>query len=266
MEDAILFEQKGNIAILTLNRPKTLNAIDDSMIECFEKLINRINQSHSICVAIITGQGRAFCAGGNVKQMRDKEGWFDGNAEKIAAAYRHGVQRIPRAMATLEVPAIAAVNGPAIGAGCDITLMCDMRIASSNAKFAESFVKLGLIPGDGGAWFLPRAIGQSRAAEMTYTGDSIDSALALEWGLVSRVVAPELLMDEALKLAERIASNPGYSLRMTKQLLKRSEEVSLDTMLELAAVTQSVAHQMPEHVEAVTALIEKRAPDFNKNT
>ena len=166
-------------------------------------------------------------------------------------------------MYRLETPIIAAVNGAAVGAGLDLAMMCDMRIASTEASFAESFVKLGIIPGDGGAWFLPRAIGMARAAEMSFTGDRLDAETALEWGIVSRVVPPESLMDEARTLADRVAANPPEALRMTKRLLREGQRVGLETLLEPSCGLQAIAHHTPDHLEAVDAMFEKRAPSFS---
>ena len=161
------------------------------------------------------------------------------------------------------MPTIAAVNGAAIGAGCDLTCMCDIRIASETASFAESFVKVGLIPGDGGAWLLPRVVGMSKAAEMSFTGDSLTAAEALACGLVSRVVPAERLMAEALALAGRIAANPGAGLRLTKRLLREGQHTRLESLLEMSAGFQAVAHKTAHHVEAVNAFVEKRKPDFS---
>jgi enoyl-CoA hydratase/carnithine racemase len=163
----------------------------------------------------------------------------------------------------LDVPLIAAVNGYAIGAGCDLACMCDIRIASETARFAESFIKVGLVPGDGGAWLLPRVVGMSKAAEMSFTGEMLDAAAALSCGLVSRVVAPEALLDEAMALARRIAANPGPTLRLTKRLLREGQTTRLDSLLELSAAYQAIAHKTAEQVEAVNAFVEKRAPRFD---
>ncbi|MGH8807900.1 MAG: enoyl-CoA hydratase-related protein, partial [Noviherbaspirillum sp.] len=152
--------------------------------------------------------------------------------------------------------------GHAIGAGLDLACMCDIRIASSQAKFAESFVKLGIIPGDGGAWLLPRIIGLSRAAELSFTGQVIDADLAAEWNLVSRVVLPEELLSTANELAERIAANPPHAVRLTKRLMREALHTRLDTLLEMAAVFQALSHQTADHREAVAAFLEKRQPIF----
>jgi enoyl-CoA hydratase/carnithine racemase len=263
MTSPLLYEFQDHTVTLTLNRPETRNPISEpEMIEAFEEAIERINQDTEVRAVILTGAGSAFSSGGNVKHMRDRTGMFGGTPAQIRQGYRHGIQRIPKAMATLEVPAIAAVNGPAIGAGCDLTCMCDMRIASERAVFAESFVKVGIIPGDGGAWLLPRAVGMARASEMAFTGDAIDAQTALQWGLVSQVVAPEALMDAARQLASRIVCNPPDVLRMTKRLLREGQQQSLDALLELSASMQALAHHTRDHEEAVAALLEKRQGKF----
>jgi enoyl-CoA hydratase/carnithine racemase len=149
------------------------------------------------------------------------------------------------------VPLIAAINGPAIGAGCDLAMMCDIRVASERASFAESFVQLGLIPGDGGTWFLQRAVGYERAAEMTFTGDRVDAATALDWGMVSRVVPHDELLTAAQALAAHISKNPAHSLRMAKRLLQESRTGSLESTLGMAAAMQPLAHRDPEHEQLI---------------
>jgi len=207
---------------------------------------------------ILTGAGTAFSAGGNVKDMRDKRGIASGSPYAIAQSYQTGIQRIPLALHQLEVPTIAAVNGPAVGAGCDLACMCDIRIASENARFAESFVKLGIVPGDGGAWLLQRAVGYQRAAELSFTGDMIDAQTALAIGLVTRVVPHDLLMPNARELATRIAANSGPALRMAKRLLRQAQTARLDETLQLSAALQALAHHTPEHDQAVAAFFEQR--------
>ena len=189
-------------------------------------------------------------------------GLNDSLALQTRKNYIHGIQRIPLAFEKLDVPVIAAINGPAIGAGLDLACMCDIRIASSTAVFAESFVKLGLVPGDGGAWLLPRVVGFAKASELALTGDSIDAQEALNCGLVSKVVEPASLMDIAKKMAEKIASNPVHAVRMTKRLLREGQKTDLATLLEMSAAFQALAHATDDHKEAVAALLEKRTPQF----
>ena len=263
MSDVVLYEQSGAIVTLTLNKHETRNAISEGvMVNAIVASCDRIDAHDSLRVVILTGAGSAFSSGGNVKDMKDKVGMFGGTAAEIRNGYRQGIQRIPLAVDALEVPIIAAVNGAAIGAGCDLAMMCDLRVASEKAVFAESFVKVGLIPGDGGAWFLPRVIGQARANEMSFTGEPVNAETALAWGMVSSVVAPQDLMGAAQKLAERVAANPPHALRMTKKLLKESRKADLPSILEMSAGLQALAHQMEDHVEAVDAILEKRTPEF----
>ena len=263
MPSPVLYEQAQALVTLTLNRHETRNAIsDDEMIEALEVACDRINQDPAIRCVILTGAGTAFSSGGNLKDMRDGVGMFSGTLPDIRQGYRHGIQRIPLAVSRLEVPVIAAVNGPAIGAGCDLAMMCDMRIASEKAVFAESFVKVGLIPGDGGAWFLPRVAGLSRANEMAFTGDPVDARQALAWGLVSEVVPADELLEAANRLARRVAVNPPLALRMTKQLIREGQAASLASLLEMSAALQALAHGTKDHAEAVAAILEKRSPRF----
>lgn len=237
----------------TIDLPKVGNAITDkSFISAFEAAVDAANADIDVRAVILTGAGKIFSAGGNVKEMADRTGMFGLDALDQRRAYVDGIQRIPRALGRLEVPLIAAVNGLAVGAGCDLAMMCDMRVASERASFAESFVQIGIIPGDGGTWFLPRAIGYERAAEMTFTGDRIDAATALEWGMVSRVVPHEDLLTEALALAERITKNPAHALRMAKRLLQESRAGSLDSTLAMAAAMQPLAHRDREHEQRIS--------------
>ena len=263
MSDVVLYEQRDAVVTLTLNKHETRNAIsEDEMVQAIVAACDRINADASVRAVILTGAGSAFSSGGNVRDMKDKVGMFGGSAAEIRDGYRRGIQQIPLAIDALEVPIIAAVNGAAIGAGCDLAMMCDLRIASAKALFAESFVKVGLIPGDGGAWFLPRAIGQARANEMSFTGEPINAETAIAWGMVSQVVPPEELMTAANQLADRVAANPPHALRMTKKLLKESRKADLPSILEMSAGLQALAHQMQDHEEAVDAILEKRTPIF----
>jgi enoyl-CoA hydratase/carnithine racemase len=252
MTDPLGIATHGPTQLWTINLPHVGNAITDPrFIRAFEAAVDAANADTTVGAVILTGEGKIFSAGGNVKEMADRDGMFGLDAIDQRRAYVDGIQRIPRALGRLEVPLIAAVNGPSIGAGCDLAMMCDIRIASERASFAESFVQIGLIPGDGGAWFLPRAIGWERAAEMTFTGDRIDAATALEWGMVSRVVQHDDLLSEARALAERITKNPPHALRMAKRLLQESRNGSLESTLGLAAAMQPLAHGDTEHQQRI---------------
>jgi enoyl-CoA hydratase/carnithine racemase len=259
----ITLERQGAVAILTLNRPESLNALgapgdgDQIRAACEE-----VNADPTIRAVILTGAGRAFSAGGDVKAMKNREGAFGGGGVGIRDNYRNNIHRLVRSIYGLEVPSIAAVNGAAIGLGCDVACMCDIRIASDTARFGVTFLKLGIIPGDGGAWLLPRIIGMSRASEMLFTGDLIDAKTAGAWGLVSHVVPHETLMEEAMTLAQRIAQQPPHALRLAKNLLKHGQNASYDTLMDMSAATQALAHLTEDHMEGVNALLEKRPPVF----
>jgi len=259
----ILFVVENNIATLTLNQPELRNSISE--IEVVEEFIDAINQAASLpelrCL-IITGSGSAFSSGGNIKHMLNKEGMFAGAPNDVRENYGNVIQRIPLALYNLNIPTIAAVNGPAVGAGCDLAMYCDMRIASTKATFAESFIKVGIIPGDGGAWILPKIAGYGRAAEMAFTGEAITAQQANDWGMLNKLVEPEALMDEAYALANRIAKNPPQALRATKQLMRAATTMPLDTLLQMSAGIQANLHQTEDHLEAVNALIEKRQPVY----
>ena len=263
MTSFLKFEREGAVLILTMNQPETRNALTgNTAVQEFVDACDAIRLDPSIRCVILTGTGPVFSSGGNVKDMQR---YFNESLtpDTIREEYRNGIQRLPKALYNLDVPVIAAINGPAIGAGLDLTCMCDMRIASDKATFAESFVKVGIVPGDGGAWLLPRVVGISKASEMAFTGEALTAQEALSCGLVSRVVAHDTLLDEARKLAAKIVANPGGVLRMTKRLLREGERSSLESLLELSAGYQAIAHMTTDHHEAVRAFVEKRAPKFS---
>ena len=262
MSDFLSYEKNGPVVTLTMCRPDMRNVLTgNTAVDEFVEACARIAADESVRVVILAAQGPVFSAGGNLHDMRR---FFTDEVSpaQIREDYRRGIQRLPLALYELDVPTIAVVDGAAIGAGCDLACMCDIRLASEKAYFAESFVKVGLIPGDGGAWLLPRVVGMSRAAEMAFTGDALTAEEALACGLISRLVPSASLMDEAQALAERISRNPGPALRMTKRLLREGQHARLDTLLELSASMQAMAHKTPHHQEAVMAFIEKRSPNF----
>lgn len=252
------------VATITLNRPELRNPISEAdMIEALLDVLEGIEADPKVRVAILTGAGKGFSSGGNINAMKPGAGGLNGGLPaRTRGNYKRGIQRLPLAFAALEVPVIAAVNGPAIGAGLDLACMCDLRIAGESAKFAESFVKLGIIPGDGGAWLLQRVVGFSKAAEMSLTGDMLDAQEALACGLVSRVVPDDQLMAAAGELAAKIAANPPFAVRMTKRLLWEGRRSDLGTVLEMSAAMQAVAHATGDHEEAVEAFLGKRKPVF----
>ncbi len=259
----LTLEKRGHVAILTLNRPDSMNALgapgDGDQVQA---VCEQVNADREIRCVVLTGAGRAFSAGGDVKAMKAREGAFGGSGVTIRDGYRGNIHKIVRSIYGLEVPSIAAVNGAAIGLGCDVACMTDIRIAADTARFGVTFLKLGLIPGDGGAWLLPRTIGMSRACELLFTGDVIDAATAAAWGLVSKVAPAADLMTEALALAEKIAAQPPHALRLAKSLLKQGQTTSYDTLMEMSAAAQAISHLTEDHMEGVDSILEKRAAKF----
>jgi enoyl-CoA hydratase/carnithine racemase len=251
------------VAVLTLNRPDALNALgepgdgDAIAAACAE-----VNADRALRCAIVTGAGKAFSAGGNVKAMQSRTGAFGGSPVNVRDGYRTNVHRIVSSLFNLELPLIAAVNGAAIGLGCDVACMADIRVSSDTAKYGVTFLRLGLIPGDGGAWLLPRVVGFSRACELLFTGDVIDAQQALEWGLVSKVVPGDKLLDETMALATRISQQAPHALRLAKSLLRQGQTTTYQTVMEMSAAAQALMHHTKDHEEGVAAILEKRAPTF----
>ena len=263
MNEVLLYETHGPVVVLTINRAESRNPLGaDGDGDAFAAAAARINADRAVRAVILTGAGKAFSAGGDVKAMKDRAGAFAGPGVASRERYRTGIHRIVRSVWNIEVPVIAAVNGPAIGLGNDVACLADMRIAADTAIFGATFLKIGLVPGDGGAWLLPRVIGMARASELLYTGDTIDAQTALGWGLVSRVVPGATLADEAMKLARKISQQPPDVLRMTKKLLREGQAVSFDNIMELSAAMQALAHHTEDHGEAIDAFFEKRPGDY----
>lgn len=267
MAELVLYQVADGIATLTLNDPERRNALGDEMITAVVAALERFRADETAKVLVITGAGKAFCSGGDLKMM---ERWRDGGEggkpafDPIAQRdrYRFGIQQIPLTFARIEKPVIAAVNGPAVGAGCDLALMADIRIASDRAKFGEIFSRLGLAPGDGGAYFLPRIVGVEKACELIFTGEIIDAAEAGRIRMVSRVVPDADLMTAARALAVKIASGPLQAHRMAKFAIYRGLHQTLEESLQTMALMQSMLHGTKDHEEGVRAFLEKREPRF----
>ncbi len=263
MTNPVLLEKSERVATITLNRDDTRNALSEDVVSGLLEALADIEADSNISCAIVTGAGRAFSSGGNLQEISNMTARDGMTPTQIERWYAEGIQKIPLAMEGLSVPMIAAVNGPAIGAGNDLATMCDMRIASTRAVFAESFLRVGIIPGDGGTWFLPRVVGYARAAEMLYTADGISAEKALDWGLVSDVVEPEALIDAAQALAAKVVANPPMAVRKGKQLMLAAQRTGLKDSLDMAAVMQGVLQQLDDHQEAIRAIMEKRKPSFS---
>lgn len=263
MSDIVTWHQDGSVCTITLNSPDTRNAISVEQSDALVAACERVNGDLSVGCVILAAAGEVFSAGGNIKDMHARRGHFAGSAAENRRYYLNGIQRVARALYGIEVPVIAAVNGPAMGAGFDMCLMADIRIASQKAMFAESFINLGLVSAAGGAWFLTRAVGPAIAAELAFTGDSIDAGRALALGVVSRVVEPDRLLPEAREIAGRIARHAPHSIRLNKRLFRESARADLSLALELAASFQGIVQHTEDQREAVAAVIEKRPAAFD---
>ena len=258
--ECLLYEVKDGIATLTLNRPDRLNALGGSLREDLHDAVARSAADPEVRVMVITGAGKGFCSGGDVKAMGEaKAGQRERPLiEKIAP----GRDRTLLAMREAPQPIIAAVNGAAAGAGMNLALGCDIRIASTAARFTQAFVKRGLHPDWGGTYFLPRVVGTAKACEMIFTGDVIDAAEAERLGIVSRVVAPEELMPAAYELARRIAAGPPVAIRLAKRSIYANSELDLRAALRVEIMAQNICFETEDATEGIRAFGEKRAPVF----
>ncbi|OGA23245.1 MAG: enoyl-CoA hydratase [Betaproteobacteria bacterium RIFCSPLOWO2_02_FULL_67_26] len=260
LRDAAL-ELEGRVALLTLKRDDKRNALTGTaLVDDICATLEWVNATAEVSALILTGAGSAFSAGGDIKTMRSRA--MASTAAEMERYYRHGIQRIPRAMKAVEVPVIAAVNGPAIGAGFDLANMCDIRIGSTNAQFGETFVNLGLMSGDGGAWFLQRVVGVQRAAELTFTGRIVKAEEARALGILLEVTEPERLLPRAREIGAQIAAKPPLAVRYAKRTLRLAQFQSVDEHLEACASFQGALQKTDDHLEAVTAFIEKRRGSF----
>ena len=262
-DNLVQLDVKDRIATVTLNDPKRRNPITgNAMIAALLDTFARVQADPDVSVMILTGADPAFCAGGDIKEMNDPESVFRKEPLAASQCYVDGVQLLPQALYNLDIPTIAAVNGAAVGAGCDLTMMCDMRVASEKAKFGEVFLNLGIIPGDAGSWFLLRRLGHQMAADLTYSGRMVEADEALKLGMVLEVVPHDQLMDRARERAAVIAAKPPRAVRIAKRLMRNAERMDLPDFLNSAAAYQALMHQTEDHKEAISAFIEKRKPNF----
>lgn len=248
----------GRVALLTFKRDDVRNALTGTaLIDDICATLEWAQANAEISALILTGAGAAFSAGGNIKTMRERA--LASTAAEMAHYYRSGIQRIPRAMRAADVAVIAAVNGAAVGAGFDLANMCDMRIGSTQAQFGETFINLGLMAGDGGAWFLQRTVGAQRAAELTLTGRMVKAEEAVALGILLEVTEPDRLLARAREIAAQIAAKPPLAVRYAKRTLRLAQEQGLEAHLEACASFQGALQKTEDHLEALAAFFEKRA-------
>ena len=246
-----------------LNNPETRNALSPEMIKSLTGVMRYADADPEIQVMVLYGEGTSFSSGGDIKAMEKKEGMFKGEPNELRLNYIHGIQTIPKTIEDLQTPLIAMVNGSAIGAGCDLATMCDLRIGSEKSKFGVTFSKLSLVPGDGGVFFLPRVVGYSKAMEMFLTGDLYKGKVAYNLGLLNYFSENDNdLIIETEKLVLKILSNGPVALSMTKRALKHGLKGDLSACLDLMAAYQGISQRTHDHFEALKSFKEKRGPNF----
>jgi 2-(1,2-epoxy-1,2-dihydrophenyl)acetyl-CoA isomerase len=267
---SILYDVSDQIATITLNRPERMNSFGDTLVSDWADAIRSAQEDNDVRVVLVTGAGRAFCAGADLKAATENVSSSYGNVldsrpgpGQRRNSLRYSVHRVPQALDYLDKPYVAAVNGAAVGAGMDMVSMADIRIASDQARFGMSYVNVGLIPGDGGAWLLPRIVGTQKALELIWSGELFDAQAALEMGYVSRVVPHDDLMTEARAYAAKLASGPPIAMQMAKRLVYRGLNQDFMEGLEAAQAAMTIAQSTEDSAEGPRAFREKRAPEFH---
>jgi 2-(1,2-epoxy-1,2-dihydrophenyl)acetyl-CoA isomerase len=256
-----------HVARITLNRPARLNALNDQMQREITGAIARAESDDGVRVVIVTGAGRAFCAGGDLNDLGGSSdgngaGWTSGNADEVRRSFR-SAQAMILGVQHCEKPVIAMVNGVATGAGLDLACACDIRIGTSRSRFMSAYVRIGLFPGFGGTWLYPRTLGSlGRAAEMLFTGDFLEADEAYRLGFLNRLVDEEELESTTLAMAERIAAGPPIAIRLSKLMLYKGLEFDLETAMKMAAAGETITLTSQDHVEGVAAFREKRAAEY----
>jgi enoyl-CoA hydratase len=263
LETAFYERVQDGVALVTMNRPDNANGVVPELGRDLLEALNRIERDRSIRVVVLTGAGRQFSAGADLGGMKR---YLEERLEIENEPYNaRSIFPVTLKIATCRMPVIAAVNGGATAGGFDLALACDIRIASSKAKFGETYVKIGMVPGNGGTYFLPRLVGPGLAAELALTGDVFDAARAMEIGLVNRVVEPDELIGESVALAANIAAKPWRALEATKQSLRQSWHMDLPTVFNTGFWAVAALTYTADVREGVDAFLEKRAPEFGKH-
>lgn len=258
----VKFNKENHIAYVTLNRPESSNAFTLTMIDELCSLLRNLDEDQNVRVIVFKGEGKHFCAGGDIKAMESKKEMFAGESNELRLRYEYGIQQIPLAMERLQTPTIAMVNGAAIGAGCDFACMSDIRIGHEKTKMGETFSKLALVPGDGGTYFLPRVVGYTKAMEMFLTGKIYSAKECYDMCLLNKLVDSSEIESETKAMAEMIAANAPIALSLTKKALKASYLKDLQTSLDMLSSFQGITQRTEDHFEGIKAFKEKRSPEF----
>lgn len=255
----IILNKESGIATILLNRPDNLNAFTIDMVKTWSEMLIECREDDDVKVIVLTGAGKAFCSGGDLRTIGSQSGQ---TAIERKNTLWENVHLIPKTLSTIDKPVIASLNGIAYGAGLDMALMCDLRIASDKAKFSEAYIKVGLVPGDGGAYFLPRLVGTAKALELLLTGKVIDAFEAERIGLVNMVVPADDLAAKTRELAIQLANGPVAAIRATKRAVMQGLQQDINTHLDMISSLFSIVIDSYDHKEAIQAISEKRAPQF----
>ncbi|MBM4763018.1 enoyl-CoA hydratase-related protein [Bacillus sp. B15-48] len=270
MTTDLLFTVENGIARITLNRPERLNAFSIEMIDAWIKALEEVRDSEEVKVLIISGNGRGFCSGGDIKSMLNGQGFLysEGNEDLTSTALARKnviwkrVQRVPLLLQEIDKPVIAVIHGFAFGAGLDMALACDIRIAAENTKIAESYIKAGIVPGDGGAYFLPRLIGVDKALELLWTGQVLTAHEAKELGLITHVVDDDQLGMFVEEYVQKLIQGPQQAIRLTKRAVYQGLEMNLRSSLDMISSSLGIVTELDDYHEGLKAIQEKRSPNF----
>jgi 2-(1,2-epoxy-1,2-dihydrophenyl)acetyl-CoA isomerase len=259
MSETIKYDVADRIATITLNRPERMNAFTWEMTDAWADALSEAQHNDAVHVVIVTGAGKAFCSGGDIQNMGERQDRTPLMRKEELAGH---VQKIPLTLEAMDKPVIAAVNGAATGAGMDLALQCDLRFAAASARLGETYVRVGLVPGAGGTWFLPRLVGTAKALELFWTGEIIDAGEAERLGIVNKVLPDDQLLTHVRDVATKIARGPQLSIRFIKRAVYQGARIDLRTSLDLISSHYAVVSSSADHKEAVAAYLEKRKPSF----
>lgn len=259
----LIYEVKGHLARITMNRPEHLNCFSEEMIHLWTKALEDVRDREDIYAVLLSGNGKAFCAGGDVKAMAAGDGFFESHDDISSTALARknslwkGIQRIPLILEEIDKPVVAKIHGAAVGAGLDMALMCDVRIASESATMSESYFNAGIVPGDGGAYFLPRIIGRDKALDMFWTTKVLKGAEAERIGLVTHVVPDDELDDYVEAYMQKLLEAPQTAMRLTKRAIYQSKQITLRSSLDMVSSFMGIVTELDDYRTRTSALVEK---------
>jgi len=258
--DILLSDLGLGLLQIKFNRPEHSNAFSQEMIEAFSHVVERASEDDDVKVLLVSGEGKNFCAGGDLNSMQDRTGMFEGDCAKLKDRYQRGVQKIPLAMEGFLKPSIALIHGAAVGAGFDISLMCDFRIGTLDSRYGESFIHLGLVPGIGGSYFLVRALGYAKALEISLLGEIFDAKQAHALGLLYKMVPAKDLVNEGMTLAKKLSENPTVASSYIKRAIKAAYRQNLPEQLELLSTYQAIVQNLDVHQQRVGKFLNRKRP------